>query len=787
MATRPFCHHRQQLGRIPIFRLAAVILLLVLGSIVLAPAERAAAHAYLERSTPAANAIVSSPPERVQLLFTEPLERTYTGAELYNYRGEVVSGTSFEFDDQNRYAASLVLPADLPNGTYSVVWRTLSSADGHPAQGYFSFTIGTAADVRTFIPPAVSETEGPPEWLRAVSRWLPMLGLALAIAVWPVWLWVLRPAISPAWQAGVPLARRTKRLAAIGIIGALLGSVVALVVQAMSASDESLLEATQTTLTETRYGRLWLVRIGLLLALALVLGVAAWWWPRRRRWATALVLVVIAALPVPFSLLSHAAAQTSGRTTAIAFDVLHLLSASLWIGGLFVLVGALLPTLRDLTSEGRRVVLSRAIPRFSVLALTSWGVLLVTGLYAGWLQVGNLTALRETAYGTSLTIKLLLLIPLLILAAFNLLVVSRRIRRGENGQAGSLWSRRFAFAVGAEAVLVVVLLLVVGRLISQPPAREELAQNAGVARIELDLQGRPARLAVAPAATGPNHYRLEVDGDTLPPQTEALLRLTLPTNREIQKEVLLERVPGNAFEGHGAELSIQGSWDIQAIVRLIGEFNYSGRATLEIADTPPSTNLPGTPWRFSSGGIIGILLAVGGIGALALAWYAGRTPLRRESAGLGTVAIALGAILLLQARVGEAGQTVDILASNPIPASEDSIALGKTLYEANCVACHGAAGRGDGPAAEGLDPPYPPPADFTTGHARSHYDGEFFNWIKSGKPPTAMPAFGDRLSDEEIWHVINYVRWLQENPDLAAAEAQETPASSLSASATPTP
>jgi mono/diheme cytochrome c family protein len=41
-----------------------------------------------------------------------------------------------------------------------------------------------------------------------------------------------------------------------------------------------------------------------------------------------------------------------------------------------------------------------------------------------------------------------------------------------------------------------------------------------------------------------------------------------------------------------------------------------------------------------------------------------------------------------------------------------------------------------------------------------HSDAEFFDWIKSGKPPTAMPAFGGQLTDDEIWDVVTYVRAL---------------------------
>src|SRR4029453_16747307 len=167
-------------------------------------------------------------------------------------------------------------------------------------------------------------------------------------------------------------------------------------------------------------------------------------------------------------------------------------------------------TLRDLTPAGRRVVLARAIPRFSALALASWAVLGSTGLYSAWLQVGNLHGLFDTAYGHSLIAKLLLIVPLLALGAFNLLVVSRRVRRASSdGKAAVAWSRHFALAVGAEVVLVVLVFLVVGRLTSQAPAREVLDQEAGQVTLDLAAEGRRATLSIAPASTGPNHYRLD--------------------------------------------------------------------------------------------------------------------------------------------------------------------------------------------------------------------------------------------------------------------------------------
>jgi mono/diheme cytochrome c family protein len=77
------------------------------------------------------------------------------------------------------------------------------------------------------------------------------------------------------------------------------------------------------------------------------------------------------------------------------------------------------------------------------------------------------------------------------------------------------------------------------------------------------------------------------------------------------------------------------------------------------------------------------------------------------------------------------------------------------VYEANCVVCHGETGRGDGPAAAGLRPQ---PADFRVHLAAGHTDGQLFDWITNGVAGTSMPAFRDQLTEEERWHVLNFIR-----------------------------
>ncbi len=96
---------------------------------------------------------------------------------------------------------------------------------------------------------------------------------------------------------------------------------------------------------------------------------------------------------------------------------------------------------------------------------------------------------------------------------------------------------------------------------------------------------------------------------------------------------------------------------------------------------------------------------------------------------------------------------------SPTGFAATSIADGAALYPQHCASCHGAEGRGDGPAAKGLRIP---PADLTQEHLWAHSDGELFWWLSHGivsaEGEVAMPGFSGTLSDDQIWHLIDYVR-----------------------------
>ena len=512
---------------------------------------------------------------------------------------------------------------------------------------------------------------GPPDWMRTVSRWGSYLGLAMTIAVWPVWLAVMRPGIAPAWQMGPDLTRRVRGFTVAGVLVALLGSLAALLVQSAGPVGEGdLLGGLAITLSETRYGTLWLLRVGLILIYAASLFAVGWWWPWRRGPLAVLSLLLGAAIPLSFSLISHAAAQPTGPETAIAADALHLYSASIWAGGLFLLLATLVPTLRDLTAAGRQVVLSEMIPRFSRIALVAWAVMTLTGIYAAWLEVGNLAALRQTPYGQSLIVKLALLVPLLALAGFNLTVVRRRLAASASEGSANRWSRRFSLTVAAETGLVVLVLLVVGVLVGWPPAREAITQELESVAIPLLADEQEATLILTPGVVGPNHYRLVLGsghdhptGRGLTP-AEAVLRVEPPARETGVKAIDLTPAAAGTFEGQGSELSIEGDWTIEAIVRQEGQADWRATVTQPIGATPLVADVPGPPPRFGPGGVAGLLLLVIGLAGLIVAAFARGGPIRKEAAGLGAIGLVLGVALAAQAGSGPAES---LASANPVP------------------------------------------------------------------------------------------------------------------------
>jgi len=99
------------------------------------------------------------------------------------------------------------------------------------------------------------------------------------------------------------------------------------------------------------------------------------------------------------------------------------------------------------------------------------------------------------------------------------------------------------------------------------------------------------------------------------------------------------------------------------------------------------------------------------------------------------------------------------LAGDPLPVTEANLLRGKEVFLQRCVGCHGLNGDGKGPAATFMSPP---PADFTDKDdaccGGDTGPGDFYYRILHGWPGTAMENFGERLSVDDIWRVVLFVK-----------------------------
>jgi mono/diheme cytochrome c family protein len=116
---------------------------------------------------------------------------------------------------------------------------------------------------------------------------------------------------------------------------------------------------------------------------------------------------------------------------------------------------------------------------------------------------------------------------------------------------------------------------------------------------------------------------------------------------------------------------------------------------------------------------------------------------------------------------------------NPVAATPESIATGRTAYAENCAGCHGDRAQGAERAGTvisiiqeqgGKQPP--DLTDATWDHGST--DGEIYAVTKRGLPPSMMAGWEGRLSDTEIWSIVNYLRALAANTDVAAVAASPT-------------
>jgi uncharacterized membrane protein len=273
------------------------------------------------------------------------------------------------------------------------------------------------------------------------------------------------------------------------------------------------------------------------------------------------------------TLVSHATAL--GSVKSMALDFVHVLSISVWTGGVVALLWCVLLASRDDTAEAARAIGS-AVWRFSVTALVATALLVTAGVLQAFDRLVLINDLYETPYGIALAAKIVLVLVALAIGAFNLLRWGPRLRAGIRARTALIRD-----TIAETAIFVVIIVAASFLTAFAPPAQPSAAaydQTQHVSGLRLEM-------LVASGGAGRNTYVLRVH-QGLTPVTAAekvAFRFTMVEHDMGEQELVATERGAGEYVANGSPTAMYGTWKIQTIVRLAGREDVSTVFTLPVA------------------------------------------------------------------------------------------------------------------------------------------------------------------------------------------------------------
>ncbi|HEX5452123.1 MAG TPA: copper resistance protein CopC [Candidatus Limnocylindrales bacterium] len=550
---------------------AAVVTLGLFLALAVAHPGMVAAHALLRSSSPTANSSLAGPPQEVSLTFTEPPDPRLSTVEVLDSSGKVQAGNVGTAKTAPGQPATLQLDLpDLPNGVYTITWRTVSSVDGHLAAGSFAFSVGVPAPAGGTESQSSAAGEVSAPWSETVARFILLAGLI--------------GLVGGAFVGGLLAAeppRGAVRLVLLAWIAAAVGTVLLAATQAQAAGI-SFGEVAGSSLGQAFAARAAPLAIG-----AVAVEIARRLHARGRR---QLVVAGLAGLGAMLAdvLFSHAAAGPLPAVN-VAIQWLHVAAVGVWIGGVAGLVASVLGARRGTDRAAGGADLAR---RFAAVAGIGLGLVAASGAVRAFVEIGTLERLLTTDFGHLVLVKAGLLVGLAVLGALNHF---RHVPRGEHG-LGPL-----RLTASGELVLGVVALLATALLVNaSPPAEAAGAAGPASLRVSGSDFGTSVRvrLTVQPGTVGANRFETDVtDYDSGQPvdASGVDLRFSLPERPSVgSSELQLSDAGPGTFSGQGANLSMPGSWSV-AVRVANGLASVEVPLTVHVAAPPQQVDVLRTP------------------------------------------------------------------------------------------------------------------------------------------------------------------------------------------------
>jgi len=455
------------------------------------------AHAKLLRTQPENNATIKQPPQDVELWFNEELQPQFNTITVTDQNGKRVDKNNISLAEDNKK-----LHIDLENvgsGTYTVMWKVLS-ADQHTMKGQFTFKVeissgagatptqSSAQAASPQTPPAEPTQEATATFGSSIVRWFQYLASMTLFGGFLFQLLILNPALRQAGgsdddQTTEPLKDSKSgfaKLSWLSLTLLTLSLIASLIAETAMVHDVGVAQALAPSriyqvLMSTGFGGPWILQLVMLVIVA----VSLWLFAKgSQSWLLWVGVIALAVLFFALSSTGHAGAAAKEWRSALISDWIHLLTAGLWVGGLFHLTLNLPRVISPLALLQKMKLLAQVIRLFTWYAIPSTMLLALTGVYNSWIHLDSFAELWNTTYGDTVLLKIAIFIPMLALGGVNTFVIHPRAKRlaafpAQTAHTDSLKvDRGFRRSVALEAALGVVVLLAAAILVFLQPVRE---------------------------------------------------------------------------------------------------------------------------------------------------------------------------------------------------------------------------------------------------------------------------------------------------------------------------
>lgn len=717
------------------------------------PSHQTSAHGYLVRSIPENRATFERPPTSLQYWFSEALEPNFSVINLRNQSGDILATGGLSEND-NRLL-TLRVPNDLPDGAYIVELRPAFASDGHVVAESRVFFIGT--EIGGVAGVGLTSQAIP---LEVISRFIGMTSALILFGAAVLYINVLVPAWGsakyPAGNLPPRLMRRLNIWFGVGLVGAFVGNILALIQQTIAFFNIDFMSALKPEFwglvrVGSRFGDIWNWRMLFLVIIAILFGLSIYQrktQPRTVRAYWSANLWIIALVLGSYSVLSHAAGSLLWPWMAVITNWLHVLAVGFWAGALVVLVGILPTALQPYGDDTRRQALLAVLNKFSPLAAVSLAVVVSTGIYSATNWIFTPSDI-QTTFGGALILKLILVLALIGLGGVHFITLNPALYT--RFEAITQRIQGFIPTLRLEAVFVVLVLGSASLLSSTPIPQPDFIQG----EVKTPAQQQKAddltiEMTLIPGGLGINTFDVYVAQNRGHLKVDDINLINVFPDAAYRSERhKLEDVDFGVFATATDDIQAVGTWwtlleitlSGKATVRYAFEWEIDGKAGVLQSIEPTVIN-----WL----ALLMILVVMAWLSYPFLKYWFSKLNLDVASSSIALATIIMtvimmvgGYVIIQQTRDNYAEQlSQPALAVNEVLPDQASLERGKRAYDVHCIVWQIYS------------------KDFNNLRNRldTIRDDELYLAIMDGW--RGLPQCGRHMTEEQRWDVVNYLRIL---------------------------